>query len=75
MSKFNKETEKSIRIVLSLPLYNSLKERCGDYGDISRVIRHLLREWINRGGTIRQVYEADDVIKVATELDEDNKVI
>lgn len=78
MSKFNKETEKSIRIVLSLPIYNALKERCGDYGDISRVVRHLLREWIKRGGTIRQVYEAAEATELlapSTPLDEDTKFI
>ena len=57
MSKFDKELEKSIRVVLPLDLYEEVKERCIDYGDISRVIRHLLRKWIRDGGTVRQSFE------------------
>ena len=57
MSNFDKEFEKSIRVVLPLDLYEEVKERCIDYGDISRVIRHLLRKWIRDGGTVRQSFE------------------
>lgn len=61
MSKFNSETQKSVRVVLPLAMYEGLKERCFDYGDLSRVVRHLLREWLkNPKNTIRQVYEVDE---------------
>lgn len=62
MSLFNKETQKSVRVVLPLSLYNEVKERCIDYGDISRLVRHLLREWANDPAhTIRQVYDKEVV--------------
>lgn len=62
MSLFNKETQKSVRVVLPLQLYNDVKERCIDYGDLSRLVRHLLRDWIkDPKATIRQVYDKEDV--------------
>jgi len=61
MSKFNPETQKSVRVVMPLDMYNDLKARCIDYGDLSRVIRHLLRGWLsNPKATIRQIYETDE---------------
>lgn len=60
MSKFNKETQKSMRVVLSLETYNALKDKCTDYGDMSRVVRHLLKQWLsNPKSTIRQIYDDD----------------
>lgn len=57
MSLFNKETQKSVRVVLPKKLYDDVKDRCLDYGDLSRVVRHLLKKWLKEGGTIRQVYD------------------
>ena len=63
MSLFNKETQKSVRVVIPLTLYNEVKERCVDYGDLSKLVRHLLREWIkNPKHTIRQVYDGDEEV-------------
>jgi hypothetical protein len=60
MSLFNKETQKSVRVVLPLELYNKVKERCIDYGDLSRLVRHLLKDWLNDPkATIRQVYDQE----------------
>jgi hypothetical protein len=59
MTKVNKETQKSVRVVLPTQLYNQFKERCGDHGDMSRVIRYLLTEWIKAKGSIRQTYYSD----------------
>jgi hypothetical protein len=77
MSHFNKLTEKSVRIVLPLDLYNELKERCIDYGDISRVVRHLLRRWIKEGGTVRAAYDeaTEAAVKSAKDLIEKAKEI
>ena len=61
MSGFNKDTQKSVRVVMPLEMYNDLKTRCIDYGDMSRVVRHLLRGWLaNPKATIRQIYEVDE---------------
>ena len=58
MSLFNKQEQKSVRVVLPLTLYNSIKARCNDYGDLSRLVRHLLYQWSNDPkATIRQVYD------------------
>jgi hypothetical protein len=58
MSKFNKETQKSVRVVMPLEMYESLKGRCIDYGDMSRVVRHLVRKWLaNPENTIRSIYD------------------
>ena len=46
MSQFNKSAQKSLRVVLPLSLYEKLKERCHERGDISKVVRSLLRKWI-----------------------------
>jgi len=74
MSKFNKETQKSVRVVLPLKMYNSLKDRCLDYGDLSRLVRHLLRDWLNNPkGTIRQVYNQDEEVAKAEEAWQDVK--
>jgi len=64
MSLFNKETQKSVRVVLPLELYNAVKDKCNDYGDMSRLVRHLLKGWLKSKGTIRQVYD-----EAAEELD------
>ena len=57
MSLFDKQKQKSVRVVLPLSLYNSIKARCNDYGDLSRLVRHLLYNWSNDPkATIRQVY-------------------
>lgn len=64
MSKFNKETQKSMRVVLPLPLYEAVKARCLNYGDMSKLARHLLREWLKdpKRITIRQVLEEEQAI-------------
>ena len=60
MSKFDKETQKSVRVVLPLKMYDAVKDKCLDYGDMSRLVRHLLREWLkNPKATIRQVYDQE----------------
>jgi hypothetical protein len=41
-----KPGQKSVRVVMPLSLYNELKEFAIDHGDISRLVRHLLRGWI-----------------------------
>jgi hypothetical protein len=58
MSLFKKETQKSVRVVLPLTLYNQIKDRCVDYGDLSRLVRHLLKQWIkNPKASIRHIYD------------------
>ena len=46
MSMFNREKQKSVRVVMPLSMYEALKERCEDYGDLSRIVRKLIREWL-----------------------------
>lgn len=48
MSRFNKETQKSVRVVLPLAMYNKLKKRCRQHGDMSDIVRRLLREWLKK---------------------------
>lgn len=50
MDKPNKEPMigKALRVVIDLALYEELKSKCIDHGDISRLIRYLLREWLKR---------------------------
>ena len=61
MTKFNKENSKALRVVLDLALYEELKAKCIDHGDISRLVRFLLREWLKlpasqeRGAVLRAV--------------------
>ena len=61
MTQFNKENSKSLRVVLDLDLYQELKSKCIDHGDISRLVRYLLREWLKlpasqeRGAVMRTV--------------------
>ncbi len=58
MSKIEKSEQKSVRVVLPLAMYDGLKDRCFDYGDLSRVVRHLLREWLkNPKNNIRSIYD------------------
>lgn len=58
MATHNKETQKSVRVVLPLTLYNEVKDKCEEYGDLSRVVRHLLRKWVKDSkSTIRQAYD------------------
>jgi len=60
MSKFNKETQKSVRVVMPLDMYEDLKSRCIDYGDMSRVVRHVVRKWLaNPANTIRSIYDSE----------------
>lgn len=47
MSKFDKEPQKSIRIVLPLRLYERMKKECPDHGNISQLIRGLLLKYLN----------------------------
>lgn len=69
MSKFNPETQKSIRIVLDNQDYNSLKKHCLDYGDVSRVIRFLLKKWLaDPKSSLRQVYEDAEALRAKLEL-------
>lgn len=46
MSKFNPDTEKSVRVVLPLSLYEKFTEKCPDRGDKSKVVRSLIRKWL-----------------------------
>lgn len=39
-----KNGQKSIRIVMPLSLYEKLKEECQDHGDISKLVRKLIRK-------------------------------
>jgi hypothetical protein len=39
-----KDGQKSIRIVMPTSLYNQLKEECQDHGDISKLVRRLLKK-------------------------------
>lgn len=43
-----KPGQKSIRIILDEALYNRFKEVTPDYGDISRIIRKLLRQYVKK---------------------------
>lgn len=36
-----------IRIVISQPLYDRLKEQCHDHGDISKLVRKLLSKYLD----------------------------
>jgi hypothetical protein len=56
----NDDARKSVRVVLPVDLYNELKDRCVDYGNLSKVVRFLLRKWIDGGGSMRDVYEDED---------------
>ena len=61
ITKFNKENSKSLRVVLDLALYEELKSKCIDHGDISRLVRYLLRDWLKlpssqeRGAVLKAV--------------------
>ncbi len=47
-SKFkDKESQKSIRVVLPLTLYTKMKAECQDHGEISRLIRKLLIKYLS----------------------------
>lgn len=39
-----KEGQKSVRIVLSDALYQAVKSECPDHGDLSRLVRNLLKK-------------------------------
>jgi hypothetical protein len=39
-----KAGQKSVRVVLSLEMYNRVKSQCDEHGDISRLIRSLIRK-------------------------------
>jgi len=56
------EKLKSIRIILPLELYDELKSKCTDHGDISKLVRRMLRAYlkVNKGaiGTTKEIDEA-----------------
>jgi len=70
MSKFNKETQKSVRVVLPLTLYDEVKTHCNDYGDISRLVRHSLKAWLkeHRRAPIRDIYDEEELEKEDAKL-------
>jgi hypothetical protein len=58
-----KENQKSVRVVLNQKLYDDVKARCLDYGDISKIVRHLLRKWVAEKGSLRAIYEEEEALK------------
>ena len=61
MTLLKRDTQKSVRVVLPLSLYREFKNKCLDYGDLSRVVRYLLREWLkNPKASIRSIYDAEE---------------
>ena len=56
------ENLKSIRVIMPLELYNELKGRCIDHGDISKLVRRLLKAYLGKSkgpiGTAQEI-EAD----------------
>jgi len=46
MTEQEKTTYHPVRIRLDADLYEQLKKSCVEHGDISRLVRYLLREWL-----------------------------
>jgi len=52
-----KRPQKSVRVVLPEEMYNRLKRITQDHGDISRIVRSLLRQFIKKA---EQELEAEE---------------
>jgi len=57
-----KEGQKSIRIIMADDLYEALKLECQEHGDVSRLIRRLIKKHLESLGRLT-IYEDGIVIK------------